>query len=144
MNQNKLIDRKVVIKVMSYQNLINRMKLNAIEDKDEKYKSSIKYIVAKYIENDIPELIECKTLKDTIVTAYRLFLNDELHNISIVDKNKYIDSTDALNYFIDSNSSTYREKDIEDLREENETMLKFIKDNKAEKMYNEYKKKVSV
>lgn len=130
---------------MSYQNLINRMNLNAIEDKDEKYKSSIKYIVAKYIENDIPELIECKTLKETIVTAYRLFLNNELHNISIVDKNKYIDSTDALNYFIDSNSSInnlHRDKELEDLRKENETMKQFLKDNGAEKAYKNYRKKV--
>lgn len=127
---------------MNNQNLISRMQLNSIEDKDQKYRSSIKYIVAKYIENDIPKLIECNSLKKTIVTAYKLFLSNELHNISIVDKNKYIDSTDALNYFIDSNASKYREKDIEDLREENKTMLKFIKDNKAEKLYNEYRKKV--
>jgi hypothetical protein len=60
-----------------------------------------------------------------------------------VDKKQYIDSTDALNYFIDNYTSTYREKDIEDLREENKTMLNFIKENKAEKMYNEYRKKVN-
>lgn len=128
---------------MNSQNLINRMQLNSIEDKDQKFRSSIKYIVAKYIENDIPELIECNSLKETIVTAYKLFLNNELHNISIVDKKQYIDSTDALNYFIDNYTSTYREKDIEDLREENKTMLNFIKENKAEKMYNEYRKKVN-
>jgi hypothetical protein len=128
---------------MNNQNLINRMQLNSIEDKDQKFRSSIKYIVSKYIENDIPELIECDSLKETIVTAYKLFLSNELHNISIVDKKQYIDSTDALNYFIDNYTSTYREKDIEDLREENKTMLNFIKENKAEKMYNEYRKKVN-
>lgn len=131
---------------MSCQNLINRMNLNAIGDKDEKYKSSIKYIVAKYIENDIPELIECNTLKETIVTAYKLFLNDELHNISIVDKNKYIDSTDALNYFIDSNSSInnlHRDEELENLRKENETMKQFLKDNGAEKLYNNFRKRVN-
>lgn len=131
---------------MSYQNLINRMNLNAIGDKDEKYKSSIKYIVAKYIENDIPELIECNTLKKAIVTAYKLFLNDELHNISIVDKNKYIDSTDALNYFIDSNSSInnlHRDEELENLRKENETMKQFLKDNGAEKLYNNFRKRVN-
>jgi len=128
---------------MSYQKLIDKMKLNAVEDKDQKYKPSIKYIVAKYIENDIPEPIECSSLKETIVTAYRLFLNDELHNIAIVDKNKYIDSTDALNYFIDSNSSAnnlHRDKELEDLRRENETMKQFLKINGAEKLFDHFKK----
>lgn len=65
-----------------------RMKLNSNNHSDNTFNNSIKFIVERYVGDDIPQQIEVKSIHEMIIKAYELRLKDELHNIGIIDRNK--------------------------------------------------------
>ena len=122
-------------------NNIMDMNLNSRNHSDKKFNNSIKFIVEKYIQDDIPQQIKCDNMHMAIYEAYKLFLSNELHGIGIIDNNNNYNGTDALNYFTDNimNGEAWR---MQELEKEIQTYKEFIKGYKMDKLYQEYKEKL--
>lgn len=119
-------------------NLIDRMILNSDYPSDKEFNSKLKFVVEKYIYDEIPEQIKCNNLHDMIIKAYKLFLNDELHSIGIYDYKKNYMGTNALNYFIPVEAEDNC-KEIENLKNELNTYKEFIKKYNCKKVFQEFK-----
>lgn len=116
-----------------------RMKLNSINHSDNTFDKNIKFVVEKYVGDDIPKQINCNSLQDAITNAYKLFLSDELHSIGIYDKEGNYNGTNALNLFTDDNNIYNNEIKINELEKEIGMYKEFMKQYKAEKLFQEFK-----
>lgn len=119
--------------------LIERIELNSTNLSDKEFNNSIKFVVEKYIGDDIPEQINCNNLHETIIEAYKLFLSNELHSIGIYDRKGNYNGTDALNYFTDDKNIYENRNKIEELKQEIELYKEFLKKNNALKSFEDYK-----
>lgn len=120
---------------------IARMHLNSKNHNDKNFDNSIKFIVEKYINNDIPEQIQCDNLHIAVYEAYKLFLSNELHSIGITDHNNNYNGTDALNYFTDNVYTNNQTRIIDELEKELNIYKDFIKLTRIEKTFNDYKER---
>lgn len=120
-------------------NNLSRMNLNSKNHSDNKFSKSIKFVVEKYINDNIPEQIECKDLHEAVYEAYKLFLNGELHSIGIYDSEGNYNGTDALNYFTDNKNTAEQERKINELEKEIQLYKDFLKFCKSEKVFEEFK-----
>ncbi|WP_195966719.1 hypothetical protein [Clostridium sp. 1001283B150210_160208_E6] len=114
-----------------------RMKLNSNNHSDDTFNNSIKFIVERYVGDDIPQQIEVKSIHEMIIKAYELRLKDELHSIGIIDRNKNYNGSDALNLF-DTNYNSDQESQIRLLNADNKRMNSFIKYMGLEDKYKEF------
>ena len=119
--------------------LIERIELNSTNLSDKEFNNSIKFVVEKYIENDMPEQIRCNNFHEAIIKAYKLFLSDELHSIGMYDRKGNYNGTDALNYFTDDKNIYENRDKIEKLEKEIELYEEFLKKNNALKAFEDYK-----
>lgn len=114
-----------------------RMKLNSNNHSDNTFNNSIKFIVERYVGDDIPEQIEAKSIHEMIIKAYELRLKDELHSVGIIDRNKHYNGSDALNLF-DTNYNSDQESQIRLLNADNKRMNSFITYMGLEDKYKEF------
>ena len=120
-------------------NNLSRMNLNSKNHSDNKFSKSIKFVVEKYIYDEIPEQIKCKDFHEAIYEAYKLFLSNELHSIGIYDSKGNYNGTDALNYFTDNKNTAGQERKINELEKEIQLYKEFLKLYKNEKVFEEFK-----
>lgn len=114
-----------------------RMKLNSSNHSDDTFNNSIKFIVERYVNDDIPQQIEVKSIHEMIIKAYELRLKDELHSVGIIDRNKNYNGSDALNLF-DTNYNADQESQIRLLNADNKRMTSFIKYMDLEDKYKDF------
>lgn len=120
-------------------NNLSRMNLNSKNHSDNQFSKSVKFVVEKYIPDEIPKQIECKDLHQAIYEAYKLFLNNELNSIGIYDSKGNYNGTDALNYFTDNKNVVEQERKINELEKEIQLYKEFLKLYKSEKNFEEFK-----
>lgn len=128
-------------------NAVSRADLNSFIQVDEGFSNRIKFIVEEYIGDNIPKEYEYNNIKDMLLKAYILKLDNKLHCITI-KHNKLCMSTDILNLYDDINHIEVIKENYE-LKEqfqENEEILKaFLEKYHAKEGYKlfkeEYKRK---
>ena len=120
---------------------IMSMRLNSQAFKDTNFNSKIRFIVEKYIENDIPVQIQCKDLHNAIIQAYKLFQTNELHSILILDSKGNCNGTNALNYFLNKDIVVNNlEHENKMLQYENDKLKEFLKNNNLLDKYRDFRR----
>lgn len=118
------------------------MHLNSRDHSDKKFNNSIKFVVEKYIQDDIPQQIQCDNMHMAIYEAYKLFLTNDLHSIGLIDAKNNYNGTDALNYFTDNIYNTQQQNKITEIEKELQAYKSFIKLYNIDEQFEEYKKTI--
>lgn len=122
--------------------LLERMKLNASKEIDIEFNKSIKFIVEEFIENNIPYQYIFNNLNDAIIKSYDLFLDNKLQGISLLDSDGNCNFSNALNYFTNDLEKIKKDSEIELLNKDIELYKRFLKENKADKLFYNFKKSI--
>jgi hypothetical protein len=127
-------------------NLFTRMQLNSDSIIDNDFLKSIKFTVDEFIENDCPKTIICESFHDMMLQAYKLYLNDKLHSIGIIDRQNNYNGTTALDMWLDTpTKNRYQEMNNEIEMMENRLLKleKLVKKfNLTDEQIDEYIKEV--
>lgn len=120
-----------------------RMSLNSDTIADSDFSKDIQFIAEEFVENDIPVWHTFDNIKDAMVKAYTLQLQDKLHNFSVYNKvDRTCHGTNALNYFVPiDHDAILKENEAlkEQLSSQQKTFDEFLSKYNSYKIFEEFK-----
>lgn len=120
----------------------SRMNLNSNLYIDDEFNKEIVFVAEEYIGDDVPVWHEYGNLKDMLIKAYSLKIDNKLNAVTILDGNRNGMSTDALNCFDDMENVEQIKKlnkMQDELNQEINLYREFIKEYKATETFNKFK-----